>query len=70
MLAVVFALAVVVPVGVEVAVVDDGAQQQDRLDSGQGPPGAGDIEPVLDQVAAASFGDAGGDWPAQGEAMS
>src|SRR5580692_6868404 len=62
--ALVFLLDVPVPVGVEVAAGVDGAQPEDGLGSVQAPAGAGDAHPVLDEVAAGAFDDAGGDRPA------
>src|SRR5690349_19140791 len=53
-----------VPVVAEVAVGGDGAQPEDGLGSLQAPAGAGDAHPVLDEVAAGAFDDAGGDRPA------
>src|SRR5216684_4195268 len=55
---------VVGPVLIEVAVGADGAQPQDGLGAGQAPAGAGDAHPVLDEVPAGAFDDAGGDGPA------
>ncbi|MFJ7148935.1 hypothetical protein ACIQVT_12135 [Streptomyces sp. NPDC100445] len=51
------------PVGIEVAVGNDGAQSQDGSGSGQAPAGAGDIEAVGDQVATGALDRAGGDRP-------
>jgi len=39
------------PVAVEVAVGDQGAEFEDGLGALQAPAGAGDVEPVADQVA-------------------
>src|SRR6185369_641489 len=64
MVAVVFLGDMPVPVGVQVAVGADGAEPQDGLGAGQAPAGAGDAHPVLHEVAAGSFDDAGGDRPA------
>src|SRR6202161_2442623 len=55
------------PVGGQVAVGADGAEPEDGLGAGQAPAGAGDAHPVLDEVPAGSFDDAGGDGPAFGE---
>jgi hypothetical protein len=55
------------PVGVQVAVGADGAEPQDGLGSFQAPSGAGDAHPVVDQLAAGAFDDAGGDGPPFGE---
>src|ERR1700722_2857346 len=65
--AVVFEGGVAGPVGGQVAVGADGAEPEDGLGAGQAPAGAGDAHPVLDEVAAGSFDDAGGDGPALGE---
>ena len=54
---------VVAPVGVEVSVGDDGAKSQDGFGSGQAPAGAGDVEPVGDQVASGTLDRAGRDRP-------
>src|ERR1700674_5827745 len=62
--ALVFLGDVPVPVGVEVAAGVDGAQPEHGLGSVQAPAGAGDAHPVLDEVAAGAFDDAGGDRPA------
>ena len=67
--AAVFAVEVVAPVGVEVAVADQGAEFQDGLGAGQSPAGAGDVQAVADQVAAGSFDDTGGDRPPGGEGL-
>ena len=67
--AAVFAVEVVTPVGVEVAVADQGTEFQDGLGSGQAPAGAGDLQAVADQVAAGSFDDPGGDGPARGQRL-
>src|SRR5690242_4166610 len=53
-----------VPVVAEVAVGGVGAQPEDGLGSLQAPAGAGDAHPVLDEVGAGAFDDAGGDRPA------
>src|SRR4029453_13194407 len=52
------------PVGVEVTVGDQGTQLEDGLGAVQTPAGAGDVQPVADQVAAGAFDHAGGDRPA------
>src|SRR6202050_4884641 len=65
--AVVFLLEVVLPVGVVVVVGVDGAVPQDGLGAGGGPAGSGDVHAVFDEVAAGAFDDAGGDEPAGGE---
>ena len=52
------------PVGVEVAVGDQGPKFQHGFGAFQGPAGTGDVETVFDQVAAGAFDDAGGDRPA------
>ena len=57
----------VLPVLVEVAVGDDGAEPEDGLGSGSAPAGTGDVHPVLDQVPCGAFDDAGGDLPAVGQ---
>ena len=64
--ALVFLVDVVVPVGVVVAVGVEGAQPQDGLGAAQAPAGAGDGHAVVDEVAAGAFDDAGGDGPATG----
>jgi hypothetical protein len=46
--AVVFAVEVVAPVGVGVAVADQGTEFQDGLGGGQAPAGAGDLQAVAD----------------------
>jgi hypothetical protein len=45
--ALVFAVEVELPVLVEVAVGDNGAEVQDGFGAGQAPAGAGDVEAVL-----------------------
>ena len=60
---------VVVPVVVEVAVADRGAQGEDGFGSLESPAGSGDVEAVADEVAAGSFDDAGRDGPARGEGL-
>ncbi|MFD0857259.1 hypothetical protein ACFQ07_33960 [Actinomadura adrarensis] len=57
------------PVGVQVTVADDGAELEDRLGSGQPPPGAGDLQAVADQMTSRSFDDAGGDRPPAGQGV-
>src|ERR1700689_1245189 len=52
------------PVGGQVAVGADGAEPEHGLGAGQAPAGTGDAHPVLDEVPAGSFDDAGGDGPA------
>jgi hypothetical protein len=64
---VVFAGDVPVPVGGQVVVGADGAQPEHGLGAGQAPAGAGDAHPVLHEVTAGAFDDAGGDGPAVGE---
>src|ERR1700730_13706341 len=59
-----FALLVVGPVGVEVAVGLQGAEFEDGFGGLDAPAGAGDVHAVFDQVAAGAFDDAGGDGPA------
>src|SRR5664280_876458 len=51
------------PVVVEVAVAAERPELQDRFRPFQAPPGASEIEPVLDQMAACAFDYAGGDRP-------
>src|SRR3984885_8457987 len=65
--ALVFAVAVVGPVVVEVAVGVEGAEFEDGFGGGDSPAGAGDVHAVFDQVAAGAFDDAGGDGPAVGQ---
>jgi hypothetical protein len=48
----VFLAQVELPVGGEVAVGPQGAQFEDGFGAVQAPPGAGDVEPVADQVPA------------------
>src|SRR5664279_6442403 len=60
-----FLLLVPLPVLVEVAVGDDGAQVQDGARGG--PPRAGDVHPVLDEESCCAFDDPGGDLPAVGQ---
>src|ERR1700683_1258601 len=62
--ALVFAVAVVGPVVVEVAVGVEGAEFEDGFGGLGAPAGAGDGHAVFDQVAAGAFDDAGGDGPA------
>jgi len=62
--ALVFALAVPGEVGFEVTVADQGTEFEDGFGAGQGPAGSGDIQAVLDQVAAGAFDDAVCDRPA------
>jgi hypothetical protein len=57
-----------VPVLVEVAVADDGAQGEDCLCSVEAPSGAADVEAVGD-VAAGALDDPGGDGPALREGL-
>lgn len=59
-----FAGEVVSPVLGEVAVVVESAEFEDGFGAGQAPAGAGDVEPVADQVAAGALDGAGGDRPA------
>src|ERR1700734_384646 len=65
--ALVFAVAVVGPVVVEVAVGVEGAEFEDGFGGAEAPAGAGDVHAVFDQVAAGAFDDAGGDGPAVGQ---
>src|SRR6202046_3607734 len=65
--ALVFAVAVVDPVFVEVAVGLEGAEFEDGFGCFGAPAGAGDVHAVFDQVAAGAFDDAGGDGPAVGQ---
>jgi hypothetical protein len=67
--AVMLATQVECPVRLEVPVVDDGAEPEDGLGSLDAPPGAGDIEPVADQVAGRAFYHSGGDRPAGRECL-
>lgn len=62
--ALVFAVEVIGPVPVEVAVADDGSEPEDGFGSGQSPPGSGDLQAVADQVPGRSLDRAGGDGPA------
>src|SRR5688572_630399 len=55
------------PVLVEVAAGTDSPKAEDGLGAGQAPAGAGDVHAVLDEVAAGTFDDAGGDGEAGGE---
>jgi hypothetical protein len=59
--------AVEAPVGVEVAVAPQRAQLEDGLGALEAPAGAGDVEPVADQVPAGPLDHAGGDRPAAAE---
>jgi len=52
------------PVGVEVAVVDQGTELEDGFGPGQPSAGAGDVEAVGDQVAAGPFDHSDHDRPA------
>jgi hypothetical protein len=52
------------PVGVEVAVGVQGAQLEDGFGAVQAPAGAGDVQPVADQMPTCSLDHAGGDRPA------
>src|SRR5215831_13833394 len=65
--ALVFAVEVVGPVLVEVAVGVQGAEFEDGFGGLDAPAGAGDAHPVFDQVAAGAFDDAGGDGPPGGQ---
>ncbi|MEX2985744.1 hypothetical protein [Streptomyces sp. C36] len=58
---------VVIPVGVEATVADERAKLEDGFGSGESPAGAGDVEPVADQVPARSLDHARRDGPARGE---
>jgi hypothetical protein len=60
----VFLPQMVVPVGGEVAVADEGAELEDGFGASQAPSRACDVEAVGDYMAACSFNDAGGDRPA------
>src|SRR5215469_18658205 len=64
-----FVLAVEVPgpVGVPVAVGEQGADLEDGFGGVDSPAGAGDVHAVFDQVAAGAFDDAGGDGPPGGQ---
>src|SRR6266571_910439 len=62
--ALVFAAEVVVPVGVEVAAGDEGAEPEDSLGAFQPPSCARYVHSVLDDVPARAFDDPGGDGPA------
>src|SRR5664279_5293820 len=62
-----FLLLVPLPVLVEVAVGDDGAQVQDGFGARGGPPRAGDVHPVLYEESCCAFDDPGGDLPAVGQ---
>ena len=55
------------PVLVEVAAGAEGPETEDSFGAGQGPAGAGDVHAVLDEVAAGTLDDAGGDGEAGGE---
>src|ERR1039457_1928598 len=63
------ALRVVAYVVAEVAVDDDGAELEDDLGTVEGPPGACNSEPVLDDESAGSLDHAGGDRPAFREGL-
>jgi hypothetical protein len=52
------------PVGVEVAVADQGAEFEDGFGAVEVPAGAGDVHAVGDEVAAGAFDDSGRDGPA------
>src|ERR1700686_3017575 len=69
MVALVFAVEVVGPVGVEVAVGVQGAEFEDGFGGLDAPAGAGDGHAVFDQVAAGAFDDAGGDGPPGGQRL-
>jgi hypothetical protein len=58
-----------VPVLVEVAVADDGAQGEDGLGAVEAPSGASYAEAVGDDVAAGALDDPGGDRPALREGL-
>src|ERR1039457_2979417 len=60
----VFAAEVVVPVGVEVAAGDEGAEPEDGLGAFQPPSRARYVHSILDDVPARAFDDPGGDGPA------
>src|SRR5436305_13547416 len=62
-----FLAKVVFPVGVEVTVADQGAEFEDGFRTVQAPTGAGNVEPILDQMPAGALDDAGGDRPAVGQ---
>lgn len=55
------------PVGVEVAVGDQGSEFQYGFGAFQRPAGPGDVQTVFHEVAAGAFDDAGGDRPALGQ---
>lgn len=58
-----FSVGVEDPVLREVAVADEGPEGEDGFGSRDGPPAAGDIEPVCHQMTCCSFDDAAGDRP-------
>lgn len=60
---------VVLPVVVEVAVGDEGAEGEDGFGAVEAPSGASDVEAVGDDVPAGALDDAGGDGPASGEGL-
>ncbi|MGP4089366.1 hypothetical protein [Streptomyces sp. KR55] len=55
------------PIHVEVAVSDQRAEFEEGFGSGEAPAGAGDVEPVGDQVSAGPFDHSRRDRPAGGE---
>ncbi|WP_329281516.1 hypothetical protein [Streptomyces sp. NBC_01451] len=59
-----FPLGVEGPVGREVAVADDGSEDEDDFGSADAPSAASDVEAAGDQVAGRSFDDAATDRPA------
>ncbi len=61
--AVAFVGEVVDPVGVEIAVVDEGAELEDRFGALESPAVAGDVHTVFDDVSAGALDDAGRDRP-------
>src|SRR5947199_5391284 len=50
-----FLAKVVFPVGVEVTVADQGAEFEDGFRTVQAPTGAGNVEPILDQMPAGAL---------------
>ncbi len=59
------------PVRRPVPVAPDGSQFHNRLGSGEAPPRARDIEPIVHQMATGAFNDAGrnGPSPRQGSGI-
>jgi hypothetical protein len=62
-----FLVEMVGPVGVEVAVADEGAELEDGFGAVDAPAGSCDVHAVFDEVTARAFNDAGGDGPAVGQ---